>query len=154
MYNISKILAFEEGKELRVYKCTQGFLTVGIGHNLDADPAIDILHRKLKLHDSITEQECNELFQKDVNKVYETIYSKLPWFEFLKEKYKLVIVNMVFQLGINGTLAFKNTLKAIQEDNPDKVIAGMKASKWYKQTPNRVNRLIKLIQEQPINEYN
>ena len=154
MYNIIKILAFEEGKKLSVYKCTKGFLTVGIGHNLDADPVLDILHRKLKLHDTITEEECNKLFQIDLEKVSKSINRNIPWFNILPEKYKIVIINMVFQLGINGTLKFKNTLQAIKENNPDKVITGMKASQWYKQTPNRVNRLIKIVQELPVPEYN
>lgn len=154
MINIEKMIAFEEGKKLKAYKCTRGFLTVGIGHNLDTDPVDHILHRKINLGDSITESECNLLFKYDMDNVYQNIKRYMPWFDSLKEKYKPVIINMVFQMGINGTLCFKNTLKYMQEDKPENVIKNMKASKWYKQTPNRVNRLIKLINEQTVPEYN
>jgi hypothetical protein len=60
---------------------------------------------------------------------------------------------MVFQLGINRTLAFKNTLQAIKEDRPLYIIQGIQHSKWFRQTPNRCARLIKLIKDEQVKEW-
>lgn len=153
MINIQKMIAHEEGKRLDAYLDTKKILTVGIGHNLIADSALDILKRHIKLHDKITELECTELFERDLKNVYAGIKRNMPWFDALEEKYKPVVINMIFQMGIDGTLDFKNTLKAMQLDRPDAVIAGMKQSAWYRQTPNRVNRLILLVRGERVKEY-
>ena len=84
---------------------------------------------------------------------------KLAWlhtvtnFESLNEKYKPVIISMIFQMGISGTLAFKHTLKAMQDDNTERVVDGIEGSKWAIQTPNRVNRLISLVRGERVREY-
>lgn len=153
MYDIKKILQFEEGKKLKAYVCSEGFLTVGIGHNLDSDKALPILERRLKKGDYITEAECNALFQYDLNRVMANIIKKLPYFSTLAEKYQILLINMVFQLGITGTLAFKNTLKAIKEDRPLQVTQGIQQSKWFTQTPNRCARLIKLVKDEQVKEW-
>lgn len=153
MINIEKMIVFEEGKRLDAYPDTKGILTIGIGHNIEADSALDILKRKVKLHDKITEAECTALFERDLSNVYAGIKRNMPWFDTLEEKYKPVVISMIFQMGINGTLEFKNTLKAMQLDSPDAVVAGMKQSAWYKQTPNRVNRLILLVRGERVKEY-
>jgi len=153
MVSIQKMIEFEEGKRLDAYLDSEGVLTVGIGHNLESDSAMDLLKRHVKLHDKITEDECTALFERDLKNVYASIKRKIPFFDGLEEKYKPVIINMVFQMGINSTLAFKNTLKAMADDRHLAVIEGMKNSKWYKQTPNRVNRLILLVQDKPVKDY-
>jgi len=151
--NIQKMIEFEEGKRLDAYRDTRGILTVGIGHNLESDSALDILKRRVKETDKITESECTALFERDLKNVYASIKRKIPFFDGLEEKYKPVIINMVFQMGINGTLAFKNTLKAMQGDNHIAVISGILHSNWYKQTPNRVERLMRLVRDERVKEY-
>jgi len=153
MINIQKMIAFEEGRRLDAYPDTKGILTVGIGHNIEADSALDILKRKVKLHDKITEEECTALFERDLKNVYAGIKRNMPFFDALEEKYKPVIISMVFQMGIDGALEFKNTMKAMREDRPDAVVVGMKQSKWYKQTPNRVERLVRLVRGELVREY-
>ena len=52
------------------------------------------------------------------------------------------MVEMVFQLGISGVLKFKKLLKNINKKNKHLVCFEMMNSLWYKQTPNRVKKLI------------
>lgn len=143
--NIEKMLRYDEGYSLKVYLCTQGFKTVGIGHNLDADPAKHILKRTLKVGDFITKEEATTLFNYDYNKVKIGIAQHMPTFSILEEKYQIVITNMVFQMGINGVLAFHNTLDAMQRNDTKAVVSGIENSKYYKQTTNRAKRMISII---------
>jgi GH24 family phage-related lysozyme (muramidase) len=153
MYDIIKVLQFEEGKKLKAYVCSEGYLTVGIGHNLDSDKALSILDRVLSKGDVITEDECKKLFQQDIIRVKANIAQHLPYFPTLATKYQLLLINMVFQLGISGTLAFKNTLQAVKEDRPLQVEQGIQRSKWFRQTPNRCARLIKLVKDEEVKEW-
>lgn len=142
--SVEKMIAFEEGLRLKAYRCTQGFLTVGYGHNLDVDKSIDILNRAIKIGDYITLEEANLLFKKDLDNVLKGIKNKIPYFDNLKPKYQVIIINMVFQMGINGVLKFKNTLKFMQLDISEKVKTGLLSSLFAKQTPNRANRIANL----------
>jgi len=151
MYNLEKILQFEEGKKLTAYIDTEGYLTVGIGHNLDSDKALSILGRELKKGSKITEEECAKLFSYDLQNVMIKIARNIPYFESLKEKYKILLINMFFQL--KNPLSFENTLKAIKEDRPNDVVKGIQRSLWYKQTPNRCARLIKLVKDEQVKEW-
>ena len=146
------MIEYDEGKKLKVYKCTQGFLTVGIGHNLQSDSAKEILGRTLKLNDVISEKECKLLFNKDFDNILKQT-SKIEGYVDLQEKYKIVILSMIFQLGLLGTLSFKNTIDAMRKDNIQGVVFGIKNSKWYKQTSIRCNRLISIIKDEFVKEY-
>jgi lysozyme len=156
MYSIKNILIAEEGRRLKVYKDTKGILTVGIGHNLISDPVIDILGRRLKLDDMITVAECEKLFQKDLDRVN----NNLPkWFTKLKDKYQLVVLNMIFQMGLTRTLDFYSqkgepyTINLMLKDDLVEVISHIKKSKWYSDTPNRCDRLIRLLKGEVVKEY-
>jgi lysozyme len=153
MINHRKMLEYDEGKKLRVYRCTKGFRTVGIGCNLDADPHLGILGKRLKVGDPISQSECEALFDYDYLKVVNGIKQKMYFFGDLLPKYQVVIINMVFQMGINGVLKFKGTLQAMQNKNDAEVVRRMKNSLWYKQTPNRANRMIAIINGNIPKEY-
>jgi len=153
MINIEKMISSDEGKKLNAYLCTRGFKTVGIGHNLDADSSLDILKRKLNIGDKITEAECSALFKRDLDNVYAGIKRNMPFFDTLDDKYKPVIINMIFQMGINGVMAFKNTLQAMRDNNAQKAIAGIRASKYHSQTPERAERMVSLIEGKKVKEY-
>jgi len=153
MISIEKMISSDEGKKLTVYRCTRGFKTVGIGHNLDADGALDILKRQLNIGDKIAEAECSALFKRDLDNVYAGIKRNMPFFDALDDKYKPVIINMIFQMGINGVMAFKNTLQAMRDNNSQKAIAGIRASKYHSQTPERAERMVSLIAGKKVKEY-
>jgi lysozyme len=53
---------------------------------------------------------------------------------------------MAFQLGVDGLLAFKNTLKEVQDGNYFKASEMMLLSKWATQTPERAKRLAKQME--------
>jgi GH24 family phage-related lysozyme (muramidase) len=149
--DVAKMLTFEEGKRLKAYLCSQGYKTVGIGHNLDADPAMGILKRTVRLGTTITEKECAALFEHDLKGVYAKLSRALPEWTTFEKKYQYVLISMFFQL--KNPMAFKNTINNMRLDRPEAVIAGIKSSLWYKQTPNRCDRLIQVIKGVAPKEY-
>lgn len=64
-----------------------------------------------------------------------------PWFNSLNEPRKAVVIGMVFQMGLGGTLKFVNTLGHMRDERWPQAAGGMRASLWAKQTPKRVTRL-------------
>ena len=153
MINIEKMIRFEEGLKLQAYLCSEGFLTCGIGHNLESDPALDILKRQVKLNEKITEQESQSLFSRDLQRTAIQIKKNIKNFDKLDKNYQAVLINMGFQMGVTRLLQFKNMLAAMAKDDKAKVVASMKDSLWFKQTPNRANRLIDVVNGKIPSEY-
>lgn len=52
-----------------------------------------------------------------------------------------ILVEMTFQLGFKGVLAFKKMWRAIHEMDYETAAAEMKNSRWFKQTPVRAGNL-------------
>ena len=56
---------------------------------------------------------------------------------------KILIIEMIFQLGKTGVSKFRNMWKALQQDPPQYDVAAteMLDSRWAKQTPNRAKEM-------------
>lgn len=65
----------------------------------------------------------------------------LPWWETLSDLRQDVFVNMAYNIGLSGLLAFHNTLSMAEAKNYAGAATGMLASRWANQVPNRAKRL-------------
>jgi lysozyme len=128
-----ELLTLHEARRNRLYKCSQGYNTIGIGHNLDANP--------------ISERAIDVIFEDDLNSVLNDLTKNLPWWRNLSEDRQLVLVDMCFNLGIGKLLGFKNTLKAVEEGRYEDAAVGMGQSLWATQVGNRAIRLINMMRK-------
>ena len=115
-----------EGLVLHAYKDSLGYLTIGYGRLID----------KAK-HGGISEAEAEYLLQNDVSIVLQALHRNIQFFDRLCVPRQAVLMNMAFQMGINGLLKFKKTLTLIEMGDFDAAADGMLKSLWAKQTPNR-----------------
>jgi lysozyme len=120
-------VAREEGFRSKPYRCTEGYLTVGYGTNLDA---------------GLSREEAALLLRYRLDRAAEEVARALPWSARLDEVRRSVLVAMTYQLkgGIAGLLKFKGTLAAIQRGEWEKASDLMLASRWAEQTPARAKR--------------
>lgn len=157
------MLRVDEGLKLTIYKDTKGYWTVGIGHLLtkkdDKAEAIRILDALVgrKTGGAITEAEARKIFSADVDTAYRQIKaSKIlsPIYNKVSDTRRMGIVNMVFQLGIGGAEGFQNSLTLISNSQYTQAGKNMRASRWYSQTPNRAERVIKVLTSGTLDAYN
>ena len=142
---VFKMLSFDEGNRQIVYPDSENIPTVGIGHNLRASPALGILKKHLVIGNKISKQQVVDLFQADVATVIAGLEKHVPDFAKLKVNYQYLLVNMCFQLGLDGLLEFKHLLQALKEDNTVAATSSIEASAYYREVPNRANRMITLL---------
>lgn len=128
--NIIRSLRGEEGEVLHEYKDHLGYSTIGVGRLID--------QRK---GGGITAEEAAYLLGNDIDKVTKQLNSRLPWWTKLDDARQGVLVNMAFQMGVDGLLGFKNTLKMIEAGQYESAARGMLQSKWAQQTPSRAKRM-------------
>lgn len=120
----------EECEVLHVYKCSEGFWTLGVGRLVDE-----------RRGGGITREESAFLLHNDIDRHTDEVFDRLPWARKLDPARQGVLVAMAFQMGINGLLGFKNTLALIQAGNYEGAAKGMLNSKWASQTPERAHRM-------------
>lgn len=123
--------AAEEGKRLKLYRCTAGKLTIGIGHNIEDN--------------GISEAACELIFAEDMQEVVTDLRRIFPDFDGLPGNIQIVLCDMRFQLGANRFRGFKNMIAAVKAGNWLEMSKQMQDSNWYKQVPNRAARCLTLV---------
>lgn len=110
---------------LKPYRCTAGKLTIVIGRNLDDC--------------GISQSEAYVMLINDIMNCEKQLQSKIPdIYNGLDEVRKSVLLNMCFNLGINGLLGFKNTLAFVKVGDWERAANNMLVSKWAKQVVNEI----------------
>ena len=123
-----------EGYKNHVYLDTRNKRTVGVGHlcvedfwedgkEYEESFLMDILKKDLQGSIDGAEELCEGLK--------------------ISDDAKILIIEMIFQLGKKGVSKFRNMWKALQEDPPQYDVAAteMLDSRWAKQTPNRAKEM-------------
>jgi lysozyme len=122
----------DEGEVLHAYRDHLGFLTIGIGRLIDP-----------RKGGGITREEAALLLRNDMQKVDRQLQQRFPWVVTLSPARRGVLMNMAFQMGIDGLNNFKKTLTMIEQGEYQKASVEMLESAWARQTPERAKRLAK-----------
>jgi lysozyme len=135
-----------EGFRSKVYKCTAGCDTIGIGYNLSANP--------LRLPPA----EIKSLYEVGISHDKAIYYAKLAclqienrlsrelrWYEDLDSNTKYVLIDMSYNMGVDGLLKFKNSLALIKDGKYTEAAKEMLESRWAKQVPNRAKSVTNIL---------
>ena len=131
MESLKEQLVRHEGLRLTVYDCPAGYKTIGVGRNIEQK--------------GITEEEAFYLLDNDIEYFTNQLEENLIGFQDLSEGKKAVLVNMAFNLGVNGLLKFKNMLAAVFEERWEDASSEMLNSKWADQVGNRAIELSEIM---------
>ena len=124
-------LRLDEGEILYAYPDHLGYLTIGVGILIDK-----------RKGGGLRKEESDFILKNRTSLIIEEVKRRLPWVSKLHFIRAAVLYNMAFQLGINGLLNFKNTLRLIESGNFELAAQEMLNSLWAKsQTPERAKRL-------------
>lgn len=126
MEQLRQQLIAHEGIVLKPYRCTAGYLTLGVGRNLEQR--------------GISPNEANFLLDNDIAHFEKLVKSHIDVSK-CNEARTAVLINMAFNLGINGLLKFKNTIAAVEAQDFTHAAAEMLDSQWAHQVGNRALEL-------------
>ena len=120
-----------EGFRSKVYKCTEGYDTIGYGFAI----------KDLELDEDISEM----ILMQKLDNLMTRIGKTFVWWRSADSTVKDVVVEMCYQLGVSGFSKFKKTIDHLENKRYGKASAEMLDSRWSKQTPNRALELSNLI---------
>ncbi|WMN61489.1 glycoside hydrolase family protein [Pseudoalteromonas xiamenensis] len=126
--NIVEQLKKHEGYRQYPYYCTEGRLTIGFGRNLDDA--------------GVNEFEAEQLLANDIENARAGVRRRIN-LQHCNEPQQAVLVNMAFNLGINGLLGFKKMLNAVESGDFQQAALEMLNSRWAYQVPARAQELAK-----------
>jgi lysozyme len=140
-------LVFHEGCKLMPYRCSRGYLTIGVGRNLETNPLTkeekkvcgDYMH-------GITKNAAFYLLRNDINRVVEECAKAFPFWANLDNERQYALLDMVFQLGVYGVKKFKKMLAAMGVGDFKEAAEQCLDSRYAQQTPNRAKRIAKTIE--------
>jgi lysozyme len=122
----------DEGERACVYRDHKGFWTIGVGRLVDGRRA----GAGLRAH------EIAFLLNNDVDDRIDALTRRLPWFQNLDDARKGVLLNMSFQMGVEGLLGFEHTLSLVRDGKYENAAHAMLQSKWARlDTPERAQRM-------------
>lgn len=127
-------LEAEEKYVREAYLDSLGYWTIGIGRLIDK-----------RRGGGLSYEEARYLLGNDIGAKLAGLRKALPWFDSLSNARQRALVNMAFQMGVEGVLTFKTTLALMQASKFSEAADNALKSKWAEQTPARAKRVTDLI---------
>jgi lysozyme len=124
-------LTRHEGMSLRAYVDTTGHITIGVGRNLT-----DV---------GITQEEANAMLEHDIARTIGAVTLRWPWWERLDPIRQRVLVNMAFNLGVDGLAGFQRFLEYVRTGFYLEAAAEMVPTKWSRQVGPRADELAAMM---------
>ena len=115
---------------LHAYNDHLGYTTIGVGRLIDK-----------RRGGGITKEESKYLLENDIDRKLSELRKKYPHFDKLDDARKGVLMNMAFQMGVDGLMKFHKTLTLVEQGNYKAAADNMLKSLWAKQTPARAERM-------------
>jgi len=129
----------DEGNIGEIYLDHLGLPTFGIGHLIKkTDP-----ENGMPVGTTVSRKRINTCFNEDIQGTIEDCEKLYKDFYKLPEEVQLILCNMMYNLGYTRLSKFSKLKTAINKGDWEKASLEMKDSKWYKQVPNRAERLVK-----------
>ena len=116
-----------EGFKAKPYQCSEGVWTIGHGITY------------------LTEEESKRIVADRIAEKHLGLGGTLDWYNDLPPEVQGVILEMTFQMGTSGMLQFRKMIEAMKDKDWKRASLEMKDSKWYRQTPNRCERLAEIV---------
>ena len=131
-------LEMDEGIVHGVYIDTLGNKTCGIGHLCREDEP----EYSMGVGSEISEERVDELYEQDVRAALDDCRWLFENWDDLPEEARLVLANMMFNIGLPRLSKFVLMRHAIDGRDWQRAADEMENSRWRKQVPNRSSRLI------------
>ena len=130
---LKETLRRHEGVKNSIYKCSAGYYTVGIGHNLDTMP--------------LSDRAIDLILEDDIEIATQDVKRNISFFDDLPTEVQETLVNMCFNLGGTRLSKFRNMLEACRAHDWKKMAVEMEDSKWFGQVGRRSLELQKSVLE-------
>lgn len=140
-----EFISKNEGRKNKPYKCPAGFESIGIGHNMIANPLPRDIEKYLRLNGKILDEHIDRLFAIDEGRAVSDCKKLFPNFAKFSHNRKIALTDFLFQLGLTKASRFVKSVHLINIGAWEEAAENMLKSLWAVQTKNRAKRVTDLI---------
>lgn len=137
------IIKVDEGWQARAYRCTENWLTIGYGRRIDDS----------EKHTVTTKEKESAWVKNRVSSLSQELSKSIPCFKTLSDVRRAVLISLAYQLGVNGLMAFRKMLEALNKGDYLQASVELLDSKYARQTANRANRNANMIALGKLDKY-
>ena len=133
MSELTEMLRKHEGVRDKVYLCSAGYETIGVGRNISEDGL------------GLSDDEIGYLLNNDIKRVREELTEAYYWFAGLDEARQAAMIDISFNLGQTRLRGFVKSLEAIAREDFDTAADEFMDSKWSEQVGDRAVEVTEII---------
>ena len=133
MSKLIEMIKRHEGVKSKVYLCSAGYETIGVGRNISESGL------------GLSDDEIDYLLDNDIKRVQEELQDTYFWFDELNDARQDAMVDICFNLGLTKLRGFTNALTAMSREQFDVAADEFMDSKWAKQVGMRALRVTEMI---------
>lgn len=135
--SVASYITQNEGYRQYMYKDTEGIWTIGIGFNLE---------------EGFTLYECQLILEHRIQKLIGQLQLRVPAFRGLNYARQVVLIDMAYNLGMEGLLKFKKMLNAIEKNDWEEAAEELLDSKYATQVGRRATRNAQILRTGSLSE--
>ena len=133
MSQLVEMIKRHEGVKSKVYLCSAGYETIGVGRNISESGL------------GLSDDEIDYLLQNDIQRVKEELKETYFWFGAINEDRQDAMIDICFNLGLTRLRGFVKALEAMSREQFDIAADEFMDSKWAEQVGTRAIRLTEMI---------
>ena len=133
MNELIEQLRLHEGVRSKVYLCSEGYETIGVGRNVSESGI------------GLSDDEIAYLLANDIERCEQEIAERFDWFDDLDPVRQDAIIDMAFNLGITRLSQFQNMLRALSESRFSDAATEALDSRWARQVGQRAQTVAEMI---------
>ena len=133
MSELTEMLRKHEGVRDKVYLCSAGYETIGVGRNISEDGL------------GLSDDEIDYLLSNDIKRVRKELTEEYYWFAGLDEARQDAMIDISFNLGQTRLRGFVKSLEAMAREDFDTAADEFMDSKWSEQVGDRAVEVTEII---------
>jgi|TARA_A100001391_G_scaffold168516_2_gene129056 lysozyme len=127
------MLRRHEGVRDKVYLCSAGYETIGVGRNISEDGL------------GLSEDEIDYLLNNDIKRVREELTEEYYWFAGLNDARQDAMIDLSFNLGQTRLRGFVKALEAMSREEFENAADEFMDSRWSEQVGDRAVEVTEII---------
>ncbi len=133
MSKLVEMIKRHEGVKSKVYLCSAGYETIGVGRNISESGL------------GLSDDEIEYLLANDIARVKSELADTYFWFNGINEARQDAMIDMCFNLGLTRLRGFVKALEAMSREQFDIAADEFMDSRWASQVGTRAIRVTEMI---------
>ena len=140
MSKLIEQLKIHEGVREKVYLCSAGYETIGVGRNISESGL------------GLSSDEIDYLLSNDIKRCQQELEFNFDWFKELDDVRRDAIINLCFNIGVTSLKKFSKAIAAMNVHDYETAAMEFLDSRWASQVGTRALDVTDMIRTGDYNE--